>query len=197
MHDLYQASGFFSCWLCQRSPEEEPECCGLSRRALTASVMSDLSLGIWWLEEDPNPYELWFVNWKQLWLRNNLFLKGTGVSLHLLVLRLCLTVRPANWDVSMQPVVLVFGFLLCRTKRECVRRSLLGGCVAKMVKTACNVLLFMAHFGLEGKALPLKLWAVQTCILKSHFHPKLVVPLLGEPKGVTLQAREFPAWPYL
>lgn len=197
MHDLYQASGFFSCWLCQRSPEEEPECCGLSRRALTASVMSDLSLGIWWLEEDPNPYELWFVNWKQLWLRNNLFLKGTGVSLHLLVLRLCLTARPANWDVSMQPLCWYSGSYCVGPNVNVLEGPCWVDVLLKWWKLLVTVLLFMAHFGLEGKALPLKLWAVQTCILKSHFHPKLVVPLLGEPKGVTLQAREFPAWPYL
>ena len=90
---------------------------------------------------------------RQPWLRNNLFLKGTGVALHLLVLKLCPTVSPANWDVSVQRVVLIVGFLLRRTKCECVRRSLLGGSAAKMVKTACKVLLFMARFSLEGKAL--------------------------------------------
>lgn len=71
---------------------------------------------------------------RQPWLGITLFLKGTGVSLHLLVLKLCPNVSPANWDVSVQPIVLVFGILVSRTKCECLRRSLLGGSAATMVK---------------------------------------------------------------
>lgn len=84
----------------------------------------------------------------------------------------------------MRPIVLIFGFLLCRTKCECVRRSLLGGSAAKMGKTACKVLLFVACFSLEGRVRPWKQWAVDTSVLKSHFHPQLVVPLVGEPEEV-------------
>lgn len=39
----------------------------------------------------------------------------------------------------------------------CVRMSLLGGSTAKMVKTACKVLLFTAHFSQEGRVIPWKI----------------------------------------
>lgn len=35
--------------------------------------------------------------------------------------------------------------------------SLLGGSTAKMVKTACKVLLFTAHFSQEGRVIPWKI----------------------------------------
>lgn len=35
--------------------------------------------------------------------------------------------------------------------------SLLGGSTAKMVKTACKVLLFTAHFSHQGRVIPWKI----------------------------------------
>lgn len=99
----------------------------------------------------PRPLQVVILKPRQPWLGIALFLKGTGVSLHLLVLKLRPSVSPANWDVSVQPIVLVFGFLESRTKCECVRRSLLGGAAATMVKLLAQCSCLWHILGLKGR----------------------------------------------